>query len=118
MTKSSLGSKVDRLARHLRWTEDSEGWGGDAEIALGLLSDSLPLRHEWVEGSGEGWNLWVFEEDADVQVDDILLIDDVGLALYVTRKTEKTTLDGEFHHYQLVAQEHEQSLGQLDAQIQ
>lgn len=117
MTKSSLSSKVDRLARHLRWSEGSEGWGGDDEVVLGLLSGSLPLRHEWVEGSGEGWNLWVFQEEADVQVDDIILIDDVGLALYVERVTEKTKLSGEFHHYQIVAQEHEQTLGQLDAQI-
>lgn len=114
MQQSSLPSKADRLTRHVRWSQTDTGWGGDAEVTLTLVNPSLPARYEWTEGVNDNWNLWVFVEDADLQIEDIVLMDDVGLALKILRIDEFTWLDGTFHHYELVTEEHEKGLSDLD----
>jgi len=114
---SKLGSYADRSIRHLRWSQTADGWGGDEDVAPTVLNDDLSVRFEWIEGVGDRWAFWVFEVDADVQVEDIFLVDDVGLAVMVERVAEFTNLKGRFHHYEVNTVEHELSLGQIEAQI-
>lgn len=110
--KSKLASNADRSIRHLRWSQTSDGWGGDEEVTLAELDAELPGRLEWVEGLGDNWQIWVFASDADVMVDDVLLFEDVGLALVVGRVAEFTKLKGTFHHFEIFCKEAEWSLGQ------
>ena len=62
--------------------------------------------------------MWVFEEDADVQIHDIMLLDDLGLALAVDRVAEFTWLTGgDFHHYEILTSEHEKGYDALAALV-
>lgn len=112
--KSSLASSQDRSLRHGRWTKTSDGWGGDEDVSLAEIDGSLPARMDWIAGIGNRWNLWVFDPDADVQPDDVLLVTDVGLALMVERVQVQRDLKGRHHHVEITATEHPDSYSSLD----
>lgn len=115
--KSTLSLAADRSIQHLRWSKDADGWGGDEDVVLTVLDADLLGRVEWIEGIGDRWNVWIFEE-IDILPEDILLIDALALALSIERVGNYTTLrTKEFHHFEIVAGEHELTVDQLVAQI-
>ena len=114
-TPSSLSWTADRSTYHLRFSAASTGWGGDETPTLTVISDDLALRVEWAEGRNTQWDVWCFDADADIQTDDIILIEDEDLVLplLVTRVTSFTGLRGGFHHYEILTEEHELSVAEL-----
>lgn len=115
MSTSSLPLRTDRTVRHLKWVETTDGWGGDAEIDL-VDSGTPSARIEWLEGPGTKWQIWIFVE-GDYQTNDILLLEDLDLALVIERVMEFTKLRGTFHHYEIIADEHSESVTSLLAEL-
>jgi len=118
MKKSSLSLRTDRSTAHLRWTKSSDGWGGDEEVTLAQI-DTFKSRLEQVEGVGEAdrWDIWVFDQTVDLQDEDILIYTGVDLALVVRKVAPFTRLNGSFHHYEALTEEHEQSVTTLLAAL-
>ena len=106
---SSLTSAAVHKAVHQRNAVTGIGYGGDAIETLTVLNDDLPCRVEWREGVGSNWDVWVFEEDADIQHLDILTVsfdDKLELDLLVDRVMPFSDLGGVFHHYEVTTSEH------------
>ena len=59
------------------------------------------------------WDVWVFNEDADIQEHDILIVNSLGNALVVNRVSPWYDLKGTFHHYEVTTTEHENSIAEL-----
>lgn len=74
---------------------------------LTTIDNDLPCRIEWAEGVEPRWDFWIFEESADVQIDDVLIQANSGLAVIVERASLWADLRGKFHHYEVVGQVHE-----------
>jgi hypothetical protein len=55
----------------------------------------------------------VFDEDADIQVGDILVCQSIDLGVEVTRVSTWPNLKGKFHHYEVNSKEHEWSVAEL-----
>ncbi len=119
MRKSSLSLRVDRSTVHLRWTKSSDGWGGDEEVTLAQVGVPFKTRLEQVEGVGEAdrWDIWVFDQTVDLQDEDILIYEDADLALVIRKVAPFTRLSGEFHHYEILTEEHELSVTALLAAL-
>jgi len=115
---SSLASRADRSTQHLRWAKDTDGWGGDEDVALTEV-DTFKSRLEQVEGVGDAdrWNVWVFDSTVDLQIEDILLYTSPDLALVVRKIAPFTRLNGAFHHWELLTEEHERSYALLVAAL-
>ena len=118
MKTSSLSSKMDRPTDHLRWRKTTDGWGGDEEVALAKI-DSFDSRVEQVEGVGEAdrWDVWVFDLAASLQIEDILIYTDPELALVIRKVAPFTRLNGVFHHWELLTEEHEKTYSLLVAAL-
>ncbi len=118
MKKSSLSLRADRSTEHFRWTKSDDGWGGDEEVTLAKI-DTFKTRLEQVEGVGEAnrWDIWVFDQTIDLQDDDILIYTGEDLALVIQKVAPFTRLSGEFHHYEILTEEHEHSASTLLATI-
>ena len=114
MKQSSLGSRTDRSTAHLRWTKSADGWGGDEDVTLAQI-DTFSSRVEPVEGVGERdrWDVWIFDSTADLQVGDILIIEEIPLALTIRKSAPYTKLKGDFHHFELLVEEHVESAATL-----
>ncbi len=114
MRRSSLSLRADRSTEHLRWTKSDDGWGGDEDVTLASI-DTFKTRLEQVEGVGEAdrWDIWVFDQSVDLQDEDILIFRDPDLALVIRKVAPFTKLDGSFHHYEILTEEHEQSLSEI-----
>lgn len=104
---------MDRSSYHLRYSALQDDWGGDETVTLSVLSSDLLLRLEWREGTGARWDVWLFDEDAGVDVGDFLLLTVDDLALTVTRIARYTNLSGDFHHFEVVTEEHEHSVAEM-----
>lgn len=117
MTISSLASTIDRTVVQLRPSSTQDNWGGDETVALTVIDSALPCRVEWGEGVSDKWDIWSFTPDANIQDHDILLVDDddLELALIVMRVSSFTRLRGDFHHWEILTNEHEQTVAQLKA---
>ena len=113
MTTSPLASAMDRSAFHLRSSSTQNNWGGDETSTLSVLNSALPMRVEWREGIGARWDIWVFDETSGVEIGDFMLLDVDDLALIVTRVARYTNLSGDFHHFEIVTEEHEHSVADL-----
>ena len=115
MTLSFLASAIDRTVVQLRPSSTQDNWGGDETVTLTVVDSELHLRIEWVEGTGDKWDIWSFTEDNDIQDLDILLFEDpdLDLSLTVSRVSPFTRLRGEFHHWEIVTTEHELTIAQL-----
>ncbi len=118
MKTSSLSSRADRQTSHLRWSKDTDGWGGDEDVVLTSI-DTFNTRLEQVEGVGEAerWNVWVFDETADLQIEDIFLYTSPDLAVVIRKIAPFTRLNGVFHHWELLTEEHERSYALLVAAL-
>ena len=118
MKKSSLSLRADRLTEHFRWTKSADGWGGDEDVVLAEI-DTFKTRLEQVEGVGEAdrWDIWVFDQTVDLQDEDILIFQDEGLALVIRKVAPFTRLSGEFHHYEILTEEHENSVTEILAAL-
>ena len=113
---SSLSTTSDRSVYHLRAASTQDNWGGDETVTLTVLTDTLPVRFEWSGGKSTDWDAWCFDTDADLQQDDILLVEDpdMTLALIVVRVSAFTTLRTKrLHHFEAVCEEHELSVAEL-----
>ncbi len=111
---SSLSLRSDRDTRHLRWTKSADGWGGDEDVSLAEIK-TFKTRLEQVESVGQAarWDIWVFNKTVDLQEEDILIYADPDLALVIQKIAPFTRLSGEFHHYEILTEEHEQSVTEL-----
>lgn len=116
--KSSLSLRSDRDTLHLRWAKTGDGWGGDEDVALAEIK-TFKTRLEQVEGVGEAarWDVWVFDDTVDLQEEDILIYADADLAVVIQKIAPFTRLSGEFHHYELLTEEHEQGVTELLAAL-
>ena len=113
---SSLSNTADRSVYQLRPGTTQDNWGGDETVSLSVLTDSLPMRLEWSGGKSTDWDAWCFDLSADIQEDDILLVEDPDmiLALMVVRVTPFTSLKSKrLHHYEIICEEHELSVVEL-----
>ncbi len=115
--RSSLASKATWSLRHLRNTVTDTEWAGEAVDTLSEVNPDLKARLEWAEGPNERWAIWIFDPLAAVQVGDILIETTTDLAVIVTRVSEWPDLDGNFHHFELLNEEHEQSVTELLAAL-
>lgn len=104
--RSSLSQTATQSAVQRRNQTVADGWAGEATETLVTIDGSLPVRVEWAEGSTPRWDFWVFQESADVQEGDVLLVEELGLAVLVTRTSTWRGLRGKFHHYELNSEEH------------
>lgn len=118
MKKSSLSLRADRSTGHLRWTKSGDGWGGDEDVSLAEV-DTFKSRLERVEGVGEAdrWDVWIFDQTVDIRDDDILIYEGEDLALVIRKIAPFTRLSGEFHHYEILTEEHENSVSTLLATL-
>lgn len=111
--RSSLSQTATQSAVQRRNQVGADGWAGEAVETLVTIDDDLPVRVEWAEGSTPRWDIWIFDQDADVQVGDIILVAELDLAATVTRTSTWMGLRGRFHHYELNSEEHELSYAEL-----
>ncbi len=118
MRTSSLSLRADRSASQLRWSKDADGWGGDEDVVLAEV-DTFNARLEQVESVGEKdrWDIWVFEAGVDLRDEDILIFVDADLAVVIQKIAPFTKLNGSFHHYELLTEEHEHSATSLLAAL-
>lgn len=109
---------MDRPTAHLRWSKSSDGWGGDEEVVLAEI-DTFNSRIEQVEGVGDAdrWDVWIFDQSSDLQVEDILLYTSPALALVIRKIAPFTRLNGVFHHWELLTEEHEKAYSLLVAAL-
>ena len=110
---SSLSQTAVQVAVQRRNQSQADGWAGEETEVLVTIDPSIPVRVEWAEGVTPLWDFWVFQESADFQVGDILVVESLGLGVTVTRVSEWRGLRGKFHHYELVSEEHEWSVAEL-----
>jgi hypothetical protein len=111
--RSSLGSTATAQVVHRRNQVVGDGWGGDAQETLTTLDDDLYCRIEWAEGVEPRWDFWIFDESADVRVDDVLINEQRNLGVLVERVSAWRDLKGVFHHYEVVGAEHPLSTTEL-----
>jgi hypothetical protein len=81
--------------------------------------DTFQTRIEQVEGVGEAdrWDVWVFDSAANLQIEDILLYTSPDLALVIHKIAPFTRLNGTFHHWELLTEEHEKTYSLLVAAL-
>ncbi len=115
--RSSLKSTATSSLRHLRNSVSGSGWAGEAEEALTEVNPDLKARVEWAEGPNSRWDIWIFDPLAAVAVGDILIHEATGLAVKVTCLSEWPDLQGKFHHFEILSEEHEQSVTELLAAL-
>ena len=115
---SKLNLRADRSTQHLRWSKDVDGWGGDEDVVLAEI-DTFKTRIEQVEGVGDKdrWDVWVFNSTVDLETEDILLYTSPDLALVIQKIAPFTNLNGAFHHWELLTEEHEKSYALLVAAL-
>lgn len=111
--RSSLGSTATAQVVQRRNQVTTDGWGGDAVETLTTLDSELACRIEWAEGVEPRWDFWIFDETADVRVDDVLINEQRNLGVLVERVSAWHDLKGEFHHYEVVGVEHPLSAAEL-----
>lgn len=111
--RSSLGSTATASIVQRRNSVTADGWGGDAQETLATVDDALACRIEWAEGVEPRWDFWVFDESADVRVDDILISEQRNIGVLVERVSAWHDLSGNFHHYEVVGIEHPLSVAEL-----
>lgn len=115
--RSSLASTATWSLRHLRNTVTGDGWAGEAVDDLTEVNPALKAKVEWAEGPNQRWNIWIFDPLAAVEVGDILIDVATDMAVTVTRLSEWPDLQGAFHHFEILSEEHEKSATELLAAL-
>ena len=115
--RSSLASTATWSLRHLRNGVTGTGWAGEAVDDLTEVNPDLKARLEWAEGPNERWAIWIFDPLAAVEVGDVLIETTTDLAVVVTRVSEWPDLQGAFHHFELLNEEHGLSVAELLAAL-
>ncbi len=115
--RSSLASTATWSLRHLRNTVTGTEWAGEAIDDLTEVNPALAARVEWAEGPNSRWDIWLFDPLAAVEVGDILIDTGTDMAVTVTRVSEWPDLQGAFHHFELLSEEHELSVTELLAAL-
>ena len=103
--RSSLSQTATQSAVQRRNLQGSDGWAGEATETLTTIDADVPVRVEWAEGATPRWDFWIFKESVDVQEGDVLLVEELQLAVHVTRVSKWSGLRGRFHHYELNSEE-------------
>lgn len=117
--RSSLASTATWSLRQLRNSVTDDGWAGEAVDTLTEINGALLARVEWAEGPNVRWDIWIFDESTGgaVEVGDILVHTGTDMAVTVTRLSEWPDLQGAFHHFEILSEEHEKSAAQLLAAL-
>ena len=115
--RSSLPLTATWSLRHLRNNATDTEWAGEAVDTLTEVNPDLKARLEWAEGPNERWDIWIFDPLAAVMVGDILIETTTDLAVIITRVSECPDLQGAFHHFELLNEEHELSVTELLAAL-
>lgn len=111
--RSSLASTATWSLRHLRNSVTGDGWAGEAVESLAEINPDLKAKVEWAEGPNSRWDIWVFDPLAAMEVGDILIHEGTAMAVTITRLSEWPDLQGAFHHFEILSEEHEQSVAEL-----
>jgi hypothetical protein len=111
--RSSLSRTAVQSAIQRRNQSQGDGWAGEETEKLVTLDSALAVRAEWAEGVSPSWDFWIFKEEADIQVGDVLIVESIGIGVTVTRISTWPDLRGVFHHYEANTTEHELSVAEL-----
>lgn len=110
---SSLSSTATQSIIHRRNQKSADGWAGEEVEVVVEISPNIPCRIDWVEGAGNSWDVWVFEENHDFREGDIFIASSVSAPLVVTRVSSWDDLRGNWHHYEIKTDESEATVAQV-----